>query len=154
MKVKYKGKTYETKIELAKELGINYDTLNMRMSRGLSLKQAIEFKPKSTVRYKKVNYNSYQHLIDSLGLNLTVNQLQYRLKRCNGSLVKAINYQVPVTEVTYKGKSYSSLKQLCEERGLIYSTIKGRMNRLGMSLEESIKLSNKGGLKRGRKKIA
>ena len=59
--VKYKGKTYRTKRLLAEELGINYDTLNMRMSRGLSLKAAIEFKPKSTVRYKKKNYNSFDH---------------------------------------------------------------------------------------------
>ena len=149
--VKYKGKTYRTKRLLAEELGINYDTLNMRMSRGLSLKAAIEFKPKSTVRYKKVNYNSYQHLIDSLGLGLTVNQLQYRLKRCSGSLVKAINYQVPVTEVKYKGKVYGSLKQLCDQRGLIYSTIKNRMNRQDKTLEEAIRMSELGGSKRGRK---
>lgn len=150
-KVKYKGKTYNTKRQLAEELGINYDTLNMRMSRGLTLKAAIEFKPKSTVRYKKVDYNSYQHLIDELGLGLTVNQLQYRLKRCGGSLTKAVNYQVPVTEITYKGQTYSSLKQLCDQRGLIYSTIKNRINRQDKGVEEAIRMSETGGSKRGRK---
>lgn len=150
-KVKYKGKIYRTKRELAEVLGINYDTLNMRMSRGLTLKAAIEFKPKSTVRFKKCDYNSYQHLINELGLGLTVNQLQYRLKRCGGSLAKAVKYKVPETEVEYKGKTYSSLKQLCDQKGLVYSTIKNRINRQGKSIEEAIRMSEEGGSKRGRK---
>jgi len=144
-KVRYKGKTYPTKRELAETLGINYDTLNMRMSRGLSLKAAIEFKPKSTVWYKKKNYNSYQHLIDELGLGLTVNQLQYRLKRCGGLLTKAVAYQVPKTEVEYEGQVYTSLKQLCDEVGFIYSTIKNRINRQGKTIEEAILMSMDGG---------
>ncbi len=147
-KVRYKGKTYSTKRELAEALDINYDTLNMRMSRGLSLKAAIEFRPKSTVRYKKKNYNSYQHLIDELDLGLTVNQLQYRLKRCGGSLTKAIAYQVPKTEVVYEGYTYTSLKVLCDEMGLIYSTIKNRINRQGKSIEEAILMTLDGGERR------
>ena len=154
MKVKYKGITYATKRELAKELGINYDTLNMRMSRGLSLKQAIEFKPKTSVRYKKVNYDSYIDLIKKLGLDLSANQLQYRLRKCNGSLSKAINYKVKDITVSYNKRTYKSMKELCEKMGLKYSTVKNRMKAQGMSLEESIKASKKGGLKRGRKKIA
>jgi predicted NAD/FAD-binding protein len=154
MKVKYKGKTYETKIQLAKELGINYDTLNMRMSRGLSLKQAIEFKPKSAFKFKKVSYNSYPEMIEKLGLDLSVGQLQYRLRKCNGSLVKAINYKVKDRTIVYKRKSYKNLRDLCDKLDVNYSAIRNRMNVQNMTLEESIKASEKGGLKRGRKKVA
>lgn len=150
-KVKYKGKVYNTKRDLAEALGVNYDTLNMRMSRGLSLAQAVDFKPKSTIRYKKKEYRSYQDLIDTLKLGLTVNQLQYRLKKCGGSLDKAVSYQVPQTEVTYKGKTYSSLKKLCDQLGLVYSTVKNRINRQGKSVTEAIRMSEVGGSKRGPK---
>ncbi len=148
--VKYRGKAYATKRQLAEALGVNYDTLNMRMSRGLPLEEAIDFKPKSTVIYKKKAYPSYQDLIDALRLDLTVNQLQYRLKKCGGSLDKAVDYRVPGTEIFFKGVAYLSLKKLCDKLGLVYSTVKNRVNRQGKSIEEAISMSEKG-TSRGRK---
>ena len=147
--VKYQGKNYETKRQLAEALGINYDTLNMRMSRGLLLSRALDFKPKSTVSYSSKLYSSYQHLIDALKLKLTVNQLQYRLKKCGGSLDKAVHYRVPSTAVIFKGVAYPSLKKLCDKLGLVYSTVKNRVNRQAKSIEEAISMSVKA--TRGRK---
>jgi len=149
--VKYQGKSYETKRQLAEALSINYDTLNMRMSRGLPLSNAVDFKPKSTVIYNNKQYSSYQHLIDALKLKLTVNQLQYRLKKCGGSLDKAVYYQVPGTAVVFKGVAYPSLKKLCDKLGLVYSTVKNRINRQAKSIEEAISMSVKGTSTRGRK---
>ena len=148
--VKYQGKSYETKRQLAEALGINYDTLNMRMSRGLPLGNAVDFKPKSTVTHNNKEYHSYQHLIDTLKLKLTVNQLQYRLKKCGGSLDKAVHYQVPGTAIIFKGVAYPSLKKLCDKLGLVYSTVKNRVNRQAKSIEEAISMSAKG-ITRGRK---
>ena len=118
MKVKYKGKVYPSKKALADAVGINYDVLNMRMYRGLTLKQAVEFKSKYTIKYNKVEYETQQQLIDSLGLDITVNQLRHRVRLCDGSLAKAIKYQPRNLEVTYKGKTYNSVKHLCEKLGL------------------------------------
>jgi len=142
--IKYQGKVYATKKRLAEALGINYDALNMRMSRGLPLQRAIDFRPKSVVTYRGSQYNSYQHLIDALKLDLTVNQLQYRLKKTGGSLDKAVNYQVPQTKVIFKGVTYPSLKKLCDKLGLVYSTVKNRINRQAKSIEEAISMSEKG----------
>ena len=135
--IKYKGRKYTTKRDLAKELGISYDAMLMRQSRGMSLRDAVDFKPKSSFTYKKKVYRSYAEFIKEMGLDLTVNQLKYRVKKM-GSIAKAVKVPPHSYAIEYKGKKYRSLRALCAELGVVYSTIKNRINASGMALEDAI----------------
>ena len=139
MTYKYKGKVYKTKKELAEDIGVSYHAINMRMSRGLSLKEAIEFKRKSGFTYKGKYYESYVDLLNKKKIPLTEGQFKHRL-RIAGSIDKALKYTPPTFDVVYKKKKYESIRALCDALGLNYSTIKNRVNARGLTLEQAVDL--------------
>lgn len=139
MSYKYKGKVYKTKKELAEDIGVSYHAINMRMSRGLSLKEAVEFKRKSGFTYKGKYYESYVDLLKKQNIPLTEGQFKHRL-RIAGSIEKALKYKPPTFDVVYKKKKYESIRVLCDELGLNYSTIKNRVNARGLTLQQAVDL--------------
>jgi len=137
--VKYRGVEYRNRSSLCRVLGINYDTVNMRMSRGLTLHKAITFKPKSSLRYNKTIYRSYSDLIKRLGLNVSLSQFMYRLKICNGSISKAIRFKPRFGAFEFNGVTYSSKRDLCTKMGLNYQTFMRRIRLHNMALKRAVR---------------
>jgi len=138
-KVKYKGVIYRSRKALCKAFNQSNDAVTMRMARGDTLHQAITFKPKCSFRYSKTLYTSKSDLIKKLNLGITLSQFEYRLKKCGGSVSKAIRFKPQFGVVEFKGVEYRSLKNMCDKLGLRYGTILARMKRDGLSVYQAVK---------------
>lgn len=136
MRVKYKGTVYSSRRALAEELKIDIDVLNMRIYRGMTLAQAIKYKPPTSLKFQGKEYKSKRQLAKSFGL--TFGQLDYRMKKTNGNLKKALSYKPREYAVTYKGKKYSSLRDLCRREGANYQSVRRRILVKGESVDKAI----------------
>lgn len=88
--VRYKGVKYDSLKELTEAFYINYDTFMMRVHRGASIKQAIEFKHKYAVTHRGFCYSSRKDLVECLVPWVDNDQFNYRYRKCGGSITKAI----------------------------------------------------------------
>jgi len=90
--IKYKGKTYRSQVELANDLGIKKTTLTSRLRKGMTLKQAIEFKPKSSFKYKGKTYLSRAELLKEVLPGVKYKQFAQQLEKSGGSIAKTVSH--------------------------------------------------------------
>ncbi len=124
--IEYNGKIYSSKRKLCQDYDINYITFLDREKRGLSIEECLSEKHFSS----KSNNTSYKELQENCNEDYTRN------------IVRTYKYS-PSKEHTngikieYKGKNYTSYKELCYSYGANYSTFRARKNR-GLSIEECL----------------
>lgn len=87
IKIEYRGKTYQSRSEVAREYGIHEKTVQSRMDVGRTFEEAMDFKDSRGVDYEGVFYKNNKVLAESLGLN---HKRLMRLKYKTGSVYKAI----------------------------------------------------------------
>jgi len=88
--VKYKGETYPSLEKLAEAVGVPASTLTMRMRRGLTLKQAIEFVSKHAIKYKGQIYKNSTEFLKAQAPGVSMTSFSKCKKECEGSIAKAL----------------------------------------------------------------
>lgn len=140
------GKKYNSLTELCEDYGIKYDTFVHRRKRGYSIEEAL--KPVSETRqiiYNGVEYEGIKDFAASIGLSeYTVRK---RLK-AGMSIEEIVSIgKTPKslkTKFIFRGKSYSSYKQLAKDYSMSYVTLLYRL-RLGMTLEKAVSRNTRKG---------
>ena len=137
--VTYNGVAYDTVKELCNNHGFNYDTVMRGVRSGLTIEQAINrletINSSKPITINGVSYSSIAQAVRSLGIPLPT--VRYRIDKSGMSIYDALTKPVHEQKYTYQGKSYYTLKELCDDLNISYTQISERM-RKGMSLEEAI----------------
>lgn len=146
MKITYNKKEYPSLRNLAISQNIPYHVLQMRVKNGMSIKKAVEtpvgglmgnettFKGKTYSSFSKMckAYDKPSSIVLSrLGMGWTLE------KALTTPVRKTKNNYIP--DLTYNGKTYKSLKVLCDEVNADYQNALNRLHR-GKSLKEAIEL--------------
>lgn len=87
IRIEYKGKTYESRCEVAREYGIHIKTMQSRIDVGRTFEEAIEFRDSRGVEYEGVFYKNNKVLAEALGLD---HKRLMRLKYKTKNVFKAI----------------------------------------------------------------
>lgn len=146
MKISYNKKEYPSLRNLAISQNIPYHVLQMRVKNGMSIKKAVEtpvgelMGNKTTFRGK--TYSSFSKMCRAYdkpsSIVLSRIGMGWTLERALTTPVrKTKNSYIP--DLTYKGKTYKSLKMLCDDVNADYQNTLNRLHR-GKSLEEAIEL--------------
>ncbi len=145
-KIKYEQKEYPSLRNLAISQGMPYHVLQMRVKNGMSIKKAVEtpvgelMGNKTTFRGK--TYSSFSKMCRAYdkpsSIVLSRMGMGWSLDRALTTPVrKTKNNFIP--DLTYNGKTYKSLKMLCDDVGADYQNTLNRLHR-GKSLKDAIEL--------------
>lgn len=116
--------------QCCQELGINYNTVQARIRRGMSVEEAIT-KP---VAHKINNFDGVKEYVEKYG-KCSIATVKARMKNKYMTLEEAA--AVPayhLVSILYKGVP---LKRYCDEHGLVYRRVLQRY-RSGWSLEDAV----------------
>lgn len=147
-KVVYRGKTYRSLSELAQEKGVRLDNLSRRISKGMSVEEAVDSGISVTISGKKLEYNGkeYKSVVE-LAKVAQVGYGTLKARLLSGmSVEEAVetkkDSRKQAQKIEYMGKEYPSMKRLAEEVGIKYSVFYERVKR-GMSVEEAVRRGEK-----------
>lgn len=149
------GNKFNNKTQMAKYWGISSAQLHNRLSSGLSLEEALtkpsssrgKYKKREVVDHKGNSYRSVAQMARSYGISSIT--LHERLKR-GWSVDEALT--TPVDTSNYRkskkimnirvhdhlGNWYNSYYELAKAYGLSFSTLYGRVAKLGWSIEKAL----------------
>lgn len=145
-KILYKGKEYESIVELAKKLNIKQYKIEYKLKEGKSVGEAVEeiennegrsWEVKEIV-YRGKTYKGVSALSREVGVGRNV--INSRLDK-GWSIEEAVETAVGKVRTTqhivYKGKRYTSIKELADSKGIVYNRIRTRLKD-GWSVEEAV----------------
>ena len=149
------GNKFNNKTQMAKYWGISSAQLHNRLSSGLSLEEALtkptssrgKYKKREVVDHKGYSYRSVAQMARSYGISSIT--LHERLKR-GWSIEESLT--TPVDTSNYRkskkimnirvqdhlGNWYNSYYELAKAYGLSFSTLYGRVAKLGWSIEKAL----------------
>lgn len=152
------GIGYSSASNACKELGVKYGTFHSRLSRGLSVEQALGIEKVVDGRTKEKIYevNGCREKIDDLSqkYNVPISTVRDRLRR-GASIRQALNLEeIPEGSLTKKrkrtairlevdGEVFTSYKSLAERYGLPSYTVRQRIVDAGYSAEDAVKIKGK-----------
>tara|TARA_R100000951_G_C2616923_1_gene173089 strand:- start:78 stop:1157 length:1080 start_codon:yes stop_codon:yes gene_type:complete len=143
------GKTYEGISNLAKAFGLTKKTVEARLSSNLNwtLRQVVGLEPApkqiplcaKEITYKGVTYPSIRHLATHLKVDVSCDTFRRRLDK-GMSIEDALNprkIKVNAKQITFKGKTFSSLQEAAKFAGINTSTLTARLSS-GWSVEKAM----------------
>ncbi len=134
--VEYNGKTYASISDLCKKYGIKKHIIYSRMSKGMTLEEAMSKPIKERnyeLEYKGKKYSCLKDLCKKIGAPYS---LVCRRVNDGWSLEDALN--TPVRhEIEYRGKKYPSIKALCMENDVDCTVVYSRLE-AGWTLERAL----------------
>ena len=142
--VVYKGIEYPSLRQLSKEKGIPYHVAQMRVKKGMDIEQAIDTPVGglmgNQISFFGKDYNSFAKLCKDYhippAIALSRLNMGWSLEKTLFTPVrKTKNKYIP--DLSYNGKNYETLKELCDDVGADYQNTLNRLHR-GSSLKEAI----------------
>ena len=123
------GKTYKNGLAgVAKEFGIGYSKLYLRVSKGMTIEEAVkaDLSMRNAIEFEGKLYKSRAHLARAFGIR--PDTLHFRLKQ-GYSLKDAIykNKQAENWKINYNGIEYDSLVDLANKLDININSIKNRL---------------------------
>lgn len=135
--VSYDGKRYPSVKSLAKELELPYTSLQHYYARRGNIEEAVKCCRESSEQVLELwgkEYDSLSEIAQTFGLSY------YHLTakmRDGGELKEVVKNALSVEPITFQGKEYECLVDLCTECHIQPANVYGRL-RLGFTLEEAL----------------
>lgn len=157
------GIIFRSYSDVARYFGVSESVLNSRLQRGKNLKESLIAKPfdikdcdysNKGITYNSRNFSSFSEIayyynipfpLFAIEVNrtLSINRaIAIENKNYNRGIVRRNFPPRNSYNIAYNGKTYTSLKSLCEDIGSPYKSVSEKVSQ-GMSLKEAILTSGK-----------
>ena len=156
------GVGYNSVADLCRKNGVKYITYRMRLRHGWSQEEALGIKMRKNIHQNSLFNKKYNGKRRKIGKEVIIDGRKFnsiaeasnfykrdpeavRTQILKGrTLREALGLDLADTNyvISYKGKKYKSLPILTKSLGLSYNLIASRINNMGLSFEEAIKLGS------------